>query len=345
MNEQKISDAKRLLTELTSCLGSLSDEEAGAALYNESLGSFLASILDRRSLKNYHNTGEYFLANRWRGAIAAYIHRFAFHCYSVRHEQNGVIGFVSPTEYLWFDDGAIVTEGQEQPFAGFICLYRDGEIRAGVAARSIPAYGEMGPDDFEFVSKDDFNKRLAEIPAEQTADLEAPIRELEQLLAEQHEDEAVYQSLLERYSWLFGAMYEAIEPHRKFDDENIPDFTGVRVHDKARDIFEIKQPFMPISQKDGELSTPLLRAWNQAERYLNFARENKVYLQSTKNMVFENPKCYLIAGFKLSEVEVKQIRAKERMNPAIEFRTYSDLLMLAKSTVRLLKDLQTTAEK
>jgi radical SAM superfamily enzyme YgiQ (UPF0313 family) len=178
------------------------------------------------------------------------------------------------------------------------------------------------------------------VPSGEIGSLEKPIQELGKFLDRKEDDESKYQKLIMKYPWVLGAQYESIEDHRKFDDENIPDFTGVRVRDKSRDIIEIKQPFAPIFRKDGDFTSRFNNSWNQVERYLNFAREEKDYLDR-KGLHFENPKCCFIIGFEVSKEGLRKIRAKEKLNPAIEVVTYADLMVYTRKTVEFFKNLKT----
>jgi hypothetical protein len=248
----------------------------------------------------------------------------------------------SPVPFQWFEDSVMFTEGGAA-FEGYLCRYRppDG-FTVAIAARSVPKGADMGPDDFMFISVDDFNQQLASFPPEEAYSLDKPIRELELLISAQDNEEAKYQQILQTYPWLFGAQYELIQPHKKLDDGNIPDLTGKRVRDSTHDIFEIKPPFTRLFNKSGEFSTEFLRYWDQAERYLNFAREQRSYLFEMKGLVFDNPRCFLIAGIELTNTERTLIKRKEKMNPSIEVYTYNDLLSLAHSTINLLRKLKQT---
>lgn len=89
---------------------------------------------------------------------------------------------------------------------------------------------------------------------------------------------------------------------------------------------------------NGDVNSEFNDAWNQAERYVDFTRLEKDYLQR-KGFRFSNPKCYLILGFNLTDNEHNQIRLKERMNPAIHLLTYDDLLVYMKATVAFIRGL------
>lgn len=164
--------------------------------------------------------------------------------------------------------------------------------------------------------------------------IDQALGELLHLLDTREEDESAYQSWFERYPWAFGAMYSRIESHRFFNESNIPDFTAVRVKDSARDILEIKQPFVKLFRADGEFSAEFNAAWNQAERYVAFARQEHDYLRR-KGLVFDNPSCHLILGYALSSSEMASIRRKESMNPWVTVLTYDDVCRLVETTINL----------
>jgi len=245
--------------------------------------------------------------------------------YSLKGKKDGREAFVSPDIHQWFEDGIILLEGKE-PFSGFITLYRNKELKVAIANRDIEKGEDMGPDNLKFIKINEFKDYIKTIPPGQISDLERPIRELKDLINKDEMDESKYQELLEKYPWVFGAEYLTIQKHEYLDDENIPDFTGVKVRDGARDIFELKPPKMKIFSKSGDLTSEFHKAWSQAERYLDFAHRNEDYLRKEKGRVFDNPKCYLILGWNLSQKEIKTIRIKERGNPSIRLLTYNDLI-------------------
>lgn len=135
---------------------------------------------------------------------------------------------------------------------------------------------------------------------------------------------------------MLGAQYSRIEPHKKFDDRNIPDFTAVRTRDDFRDIIEIKHPFAACFKQDGDFSSEFNQARNQAERYLAFARKESDYLRRQKSLDFENPSCWLLMGLDLTPPQRQRLTEKNSMNPAIQFATYRDVLTMAKGTFNLI---------
>jgi hypothetical protein len=173
------------------------------------------------------------------------------------------------------------------------------------------------------------------LPLAKADEMRGALNALELLLKNRVEDEARYQELLETNPWILGGQHGQIERHTHFDDKNIPDFTGVRHHDGFRDIVELKQPFLSLFKKDGDFSSAFNEAWGQAERYLVFARRNRDYLASEKSLRFENPRCFLLAGFKLTPDQLRLIRDKESLNPAITVLTYESILTIGRALVDL----------
>lgn len=343
MNGEKITQGKRIISEFEDILHELSDSEVGELLDNEALTRLLEAIFDTSKVKDYPNIAEFFLANKTRSTIMAWIRLAIYQNYSIKATKEGKDGFVSPYFEQWFDEGVLFLEGST-PFSGYLCWYSNGEIRYGIAARDLRNGKEMGKDDFEFVSIGDFNERLMTIPPEQITDLERPVNELNGLLSNGETNESKYQELIQKYPWILGAQYSAVQSHTILNDENIPDFTGVRVHDYYRDIFEIKSPFIPLFRQNGNFNSAFNDAWNQAERYLTFTRDNSDYLRREKGLNFDNPRCYLIIGHNIPDAGLRKIRAKEKLNPAIEVRTYNDLIVFAEKTVEFLKRLKSMQE-
>jgi len=340
-NEEKIERGKQIANELASILRVLSDSEAGKLLGTGPMNDILRAILDPSKVKDYPSIAEFLLANKQRASLLALIRYAITRNYSFKGRKDGVEAFVSPHFVQWFQDGVMFLEGQE-PFAGLIGLYRNKEARYAVAARDLRGGEEVSQPDIAFRSIEEFKASVKAIPPSQITDLERPIRDLRELLNKGETDESKYQELIQKYPWILGAQYESIQDHRKLDDKNIPDFTGVRIRDKNRDIIEIKSPFMTILRKDGELASEFNDAWNQAEKYLNFAREEKDYL-CRKGLSFDRPRCYLIVGFRIPEHGLNRIRVKESMSPGIEVLTYDEFCMYVEKTVGFVRNLQNLA--
>jgi hypothetical protein len=338
MNQALIERGMRITNELAAILRQISDGEVGHLLGTGAMNDLVNAILDPKRVKEYPNIAEFLLANKTRASLLALMRYAITRNYAFKAGTPDKEGFVSPHFLQWYEDGVIFLEGHE-PFTGLMSLYRNNELRYAVAARDVRGGEEMGKEDFEFVTIEESKQRVKTIPAAQISDLEQPIRYLRELLADGKSDETLYQKLIQEYPWILGAKYDSVQDHTKLDNANIPDFTGVRIHDRYRDIIEIKSPFSPVLRKDGELSSEFNEAWNQCERYVNFAKEEKHYLQD-KGLAFDNPKCYLIIGYSLSDEALGRIRVKERMAPTIEVLTYDGLLAFAYATARWIRDLQ-----
>ena len=226
-------------------------------------------------------------------------------------------------------------------FEGAIGLYQGGQVKFAIAARDVKSGDSLGPGDLEFIDVAEAQTRIREksLPM-RLSDLESAIAELESLLNEGIAEESRYQDYLERHPWVIGAAYREAQSHRALDDRNIPDFTAVRVRDDARDILEIKSPFLPVLREDCQFRAEFNNAWNQVEKYLDLTQREADYLYRQKGLHFENPRCYLPYGFNLPPDQISELRRKERMNQSVTVLTYNDLLAVAKSTVTFIRNLK-----
>ena len=218
--------------------------------------------------------------------------------------------------------------------------YYNGKVaKYGIAAKDMRSGQQIGPGDLLFVDLEEYQKGLNEL-SQAKFDLDLSIKKLTDLLESSINEESKYQNYFVEFPWVLGLQYNVVQSHRKLDDENIPDFTGVRVHDGYRDILEIKPPFEPLFTEEGELNAYFNKSWNQAERYLSFTRQYRDYLSHAKGLNFENPKCYLLCGYNLSESQLNKIRIKASMNPAIQFLTYDQLLTIIQNIIAKVKSIQ-----
>jgi hypothetical protein len=338
-DQNPVDRGKQALEDLALIIRDLSDAEVIELLGTGSLDNLLKAVLDPSERSNYANLNEFLLARKSRASLIAGIRYAITHNYALEGiSKDGRSGYISPSHVQWFDDGVMFLQGKK-PFEGFLGLYRqDKSLSYAILARDARAGEMMGPEYFEFIDEAEFRKRWEQFSRNEVPKPEEPIQKLEVLLNSHDNDESHYQELLIEYPWILGAEYSVVQRHTKLDDRNIPDFTAVRVWDGCRDIIEIKPPFTKMFRDSGEVNSDFNDAWNQAERYLDFARTERDYLQR-KGFWFDNPKCYLILGFGLTDDELRQVRLKERMNPAIHLRTYNDLLAFAKATVSLLSSL------
>ena len=328
-----------LLREAASIIRSKADSEIPALLGDGIVDEFLGAMAPRKS-----DTGQtiydYLLANKHRLQLVALLRHAIHQNYSISGTANGHRCFVSPDFHQWFDDGVVFLQGKER-FAGLIGLYQNGQVKFAVAARDIRAGEDMGPDDLLFLNIDEYRQLESEkaIPAS-LGDLDSVLEELGRMLGEREENEAKYQSFFTNNPWVFGAQYVRIDSHTALDNENIPDFTGVRARDHARDIIEIKQPFMPLFCQDGSFRAEFHRAWQQAEDYLEFALSDTDFLYRRKGLRFDNPHCNLLLGYDLSPDQSAALRRKQKMHPRITILTYNDVLALGKNTAQMIKTLK-----
>jgi hypothetical protein len=337
--KERITEAKSLLQKASEIIQEVSDVEAAGILGDGVLDLLLHSILKPKKDFPDISIYDYLLQNKHRATLVALLRYAITHNYSIKGTVESHPVFVSPDFHQWFRDGVMFLQGEKQ-FEGLIGLYQDGKVKFAIAARDVRGGEQLGPDDFIFISIEEAKEREKRIKPKSLDSLNAAVKRLDSLLENRINDESEYQSLLEENPWMLGAEYEAIQSHKALNDESIPDFTGVRIHDKYRDIIEIKPPFLTLFRKsDEEFTSDFNRAWNQAERYINFALTDSDYLRR-KGLMFENPKCYLLIGYGLTNEQRKKIVVKERMNPSIRIRTYEDFLTYAKDTIKFVKNLK-----
>ena len=333
--QSNITKGKKLVKQLSEICRDISDEELFELFNGGSIDELLNSILNPQTVTNFKTIGDFFLANKKRAALIASLRNAIQRYYSIKSEVDGKIGYVSPSNFQWFEDGVIVLEGL-QPFEGSMCLYKSDGISYAVVNRDAKKDEVLGVDDFDFIDIEKFKESFKKTKQLSKTELQRPIDELKELLTNEERNEAKYQELFIRYPWILGLQYTQLQRHTNLDDENIPDFTGIRVSDSCRDIFEMKPPTMKVFLSDGNFSAEFNNAWNQAERYLNFAREDKDYL-NRKKLRFENPKCYLVCGYNLPDDLKQKIRIKEKLNPSIQLLTYNDILAFMENTISFIK--------
>ncbi len=327
---------KELLHAASEILSRASDDSVGELLSDGVLDEFIRAIAEPKK-PGRQTIYDYLRDHRTRLQIIASLRNAVTHNYSIRAHVDGTEVFVSPHFNQWVEDGVIFLQGRER-FAGLIGLYRNGEIRFAVAARDKAKGDESSPNDFLFVSPDEARSAVG-TPSPAT-DPASAIGSLEALLARREKAESAYQSFFESNPWMFGAQHKAIQPHRRLDDENLPDFTGVRVRDGARDIIEIKQPFLQLFTKGGGFSKAFQDAWDQCERYLDLAISQRQYLLEQKGLRFENPHAYLILGHNLDREQRGHVARKQRAHPRITILTYDAVVAMARNVVALLQQLK-----
>ena len=339
MNKPDKKNLDAAFIEAIKIIKSANDDDIPVLLGDGIFHSLLEAVATPKRKKE-QTIYDYLLENKHRLQLLALSRLAIQNNYAIKGKVGDTDVFVSPEHIQWYKDGVMFLQGEKQ-FEGLIGLYQNGRVKFGIATRMILGGDKIGPDDLEFVDVDEMGERSKQPSVPKSfSELEKAITELETLLKNGDNDESTYQNYLIKNPWVLGAKYNLIESHKTFNDENIPDFTGVRVRDFARDIIEIKPPFLPLFTNRNQFRSGFNAAWNQAERYLDFARQEAEYLKRQKGLLFENPKCYLLAGYNLSEKQVKEMRRKERMNPAITILTYNDLYVMARSTVDFFKSLK-----
>lgn len=165
---------------------------------------------------------------------------------------------------------------------------------------------------------------------------------LQRLLRDRCEEEAQYQALLEAHPWMLGGTYSEVTGHTEHGHDargkrNIPDLTATRSTDEMHDIIELKQPFLSCFREDGNFSAEFNDSWNQAERYLIAAREDRDYLERHLGLRFENPKCLLITGHDWSEAQMRAVRQKESVNLSITVLRWDQLVAQATQVLSLMR--------
>lgn len=343
--QERIQKVRKYLHKASKALQNLSDEAGATALGGGALDEFMRALLP---LPSESSLGPYAFLQRYRhrGELVGLLRHAISENYAMKSRlDNGAEVFISPSHAQWYEDAVMFFQGSER-FGGGFCRIGltdpPAKIEFGYAARDVSAGGKMGPEEFQFIPLEEARTREAAQMGENRQPrgvYERAIQDLRDLLVAKVEDEAQYQRHLQRHPWMLGLEYSAVEAHRRFDDETIPDFTGVRATDRCRDIIEIKPPFLDLFKKDGAPSMTFMETWHQAERYLDYARKNQDFLSRQKNLRFENPKCYLLIGTRFSDEQRSQIRIKESSNPSIRVLTYFDLISYAEHTLNILTSL------
>ena len=321
-------EIQKLLKKINTLLKKLPQEEIFSTLGTGIIDDFLKAIAPLKGKEE--NIYHYLLKNKQGLSILSLMRLVIQINYSIKAIVNEKIDvFVSPLHYQWFENGVMFMQGKER-FAGLIGLYQDGKVKFAIAARDVKKGENMGPNDLLFIDVEKVQKKLTN-RTKNISNLDDALKYLKKLLNNKESNEKKYQEFFAEHSWIFGAQYEKVDSHKKLNDENIPDFTGVRIKDKYRDIIEIKQPFLKLFKEGNHFNSNFNDSWNQTEEYLDFAVNDSDYLYR-KGMLFDNPQCFLLVGYNLSEKQIKSLRIKERRNPSIRILTYNDVLAMGKAT-------------
>ena len=320
MNDKSKKRLDTVLKEAIKIIHSSDDAEIPELLGDGIMQSFLGAIVQPKSAKE-QSIYDYLFENKNRLQLLALIRLTINNNYSIKVKEADV--FVSPEHIQWYKNGVMFLQGGKR-FEGSMGLYQGGRVKFGITSRMILGGEKIGPDDIKFVDVEELRERSKQPSVPKNSNkLDKAIADLETLLRGKDNNESKYQNYLIKNPWVLGTDYKQIEPHKPFNDKNIPDFIGVQFRDSACDIIEIKPPFLSLFTKENDFGANFHAAWDQAERYLDFARRDSDYLKREKDLIFENPKCYLLAGYNLTKEQLKKIRRKERMNSSITILTYT----------------------
>jgi hypothetical protein len=164
------------------------------------------------------------------------------------------------------------------------------------------------------------------------------VGELRRLLSSRCVTEESYQSLLASNPWILGAQFEEVMSHPVLDDENVPDF-AVRLPGSMHwNLVEIKQPFLPIFRKDGGFSTHLNAAWEQADRYVRFTKDERRYLRDRKHLSFHDTRCTLVVGYDCTDAERRRLADRAATSTCVEVQTWRELLTRAEAYLAKVED-------
>lgn len=332
-DSDKVRETQELVTDLTAAVDNLSDREVGAVLGDGAVDDFVRAILDPDAVSEHPIIADFFLENRNRAALLAALRAGITRYYSYGVEKEGQMGYVAPARHQWYENAVMLVEGPKR-FQGRVARYDGQTVEYMTAGREIEAGESVGPDDVEWISIEEARRRLDESATSTEDTVQSAIGRLQEMLNDGVNDERDYQELLEVAPWAFEARFKEIQRHDALDDENIPDFTGVRVKDEHHDIIEIKPPFTEYFKTSGDLNANFKDAWGQAIRYLEYAERNRRSLLEEKGLRFDDPECYLVLGHDFDDHEQKKVREWEKRNRAgIHVVTYDELTRLMRRII------------
>lgn len=342
---EQIRKVQRHLYKAAKALSSLSDQAAAQALHERhDLLALIRAVLEdprQSELAPY----AFLQQNKQRSQAIAILFEDISKTYPIKARLNdGREVLISPRAKQQDEDQVMFNQGKE-PFSGVICALGLTDppeaVRFATSLFSISPNGKIRDDDLAFLTVEEADRLRQEQGPRQPRDVyEGAIETLRDMLRDEDNAEANYQKHLSRHPWMLGMHYVGVDSHKHLDDENIPDFTAVRATDHCRDLIEIKPPFTRFFNEAGKPLAAFHEAWNQAERYLDFARQNADYLRNQKDLIFDNPKCYLLLGDRFSDEVRRQIRVKTNNNPAITVLNYHSLLSFAEHTLKALLSLE-----
>lgn len=335
--DDQVKTVRGIVARLTEEVSEMSDRKIAEALGKGALDDLFKEILDPDGIKDAPSIADFLLEHKFSATLMATIRHAITHNYSFGVTKEGQTGYVAPCHYQWFDGAVMFVESGER-FSGRIGRYDGDKLKYMVAGREIEGPASIGPEDVEWITLEELRKRIAEAPRRIAERIEETLSRLRKLVEEEDNSESKYQELLVDNPRAFGLRFTDIERHQALDDENKPDFVATRIRDGCHDLIEVKPPFNPIFKADGDFRAEFLQAWDQAERYLNYASRERAMLRREKGLLFENPRCYLIAGHGVTGEERRKITEKEERDPAITVYTYEELAALMADTLEIVHD-------
>lgn len=118
--DERITNAKKLIKDVSEILREVSDDEVAKILGDGCLDFFyVLFFILKENLEIY----EYLLENKNRGTLIALLRHAIAQNYSINGTVDGTPVFVSPSHMQWYDDGVMFTQGKER-FGGLIGLYQ-----------------------------------------------------------------------------------------------------------------------------------------------------------------------------------------------------------------------------
>lgn len=246
---------------------------------------------------------------------------------------------ISPTINQMVKDGVTFLQGPK-PMEGLIGAYKNEKIYFAHAARDVPEGQGITSDDLQFIELDENGK----LPGgnERTYSFRDAEQKLDLLIQTNPDNESKFQEYFCEFPWVFGLQYNALQSHKKFDDQNIPDFSAARIENGLRDIVEIKPPGLKLFGRNNAPLAALNASITQCERYIDFADQNRDYLDREKGLRFNAPIAMLVAGWNIEPECLDVLRRKERLNPRIKIKTYNDLRASIKSMSNMINVLHAT---
>ena len=275
MDEKKIKirQFKKKWNSIINIIKNLPDSELTDYLDTNDFENFIKAFFDASKIKEGEIIADFLLKNKNKSQAVALLHQIININCVLRNKKGILEGVVSPSCNQKDEDEVIFLESSNgKPFEGLIGSYNGEEAKYAVAGTDVKKGNDIDFGKLNFLSINEFKKIIKEQNLKKDlSDLENAKFELLGMLKDCIQDESRYQKFFIKNPWIFGLQYKQIDRHTQLDDKRIPDFTGVRVKDGHRDIFEIKQPFLKLFNQDSKFCSNFHDAIFQAEEYMRFS--------------------------------------------------------------------------